>query len=114
MELRVKGPKADVRHVKKTKVSIIKTSQKAPDSENDDVSSSEESAEENEEESSDNSEGDAKGVESVATMVTKYKWWLSKDDKHYFLQNHAKVFTTPTLTLLAHHRCHSMTPNRIP
>jgi hypothetical protein len=35
-------------------------------------------------------------AENAPKTYTKYKWWLSKTEKHYFLQHHAKVIFTIT------------------
>ena len=70
------------------------------DEEGDEDGESEDSEEEGEEEG-----GIVRvvGAAAAGTKVVKYtkqKWWLTRDDKHYFMQNHAKVCTRGDSLLL--------------
>ncbi len=53
---------------------------------------SDSSDEEKKEESSEESSEEEAEEGAIRTLsLIRYKWWLARDDKHYFLQNHAKV-----------------------
>eukprot|EP00047_Mylnosiga_fluctuans_P005493 m.240821 g.240821 ORF g.240821 m.240821 type:complete len:917 (-) comp13732_c0_seq1:165-2915(-) len=88
-EVPADAPQGPSKRQRKGKSRAVVLSDAAPDSaamEDDSGSSS--SSSESESEAGDDAE---KATAGQTVTYTKHKWWLAKEDKHYFLQNHAKV-----------------------